>query len=179
VFGARGSGLVEAAGCADGVHVRVGTLSKAIGAAGGFVAGHAALIRWLAHAARPWIFSTAHPPAVAAAAWRAVELVSEEPHRRYELLARAADVRDRLSRAGVAVAGEAQILPLVVGQAEAAVAAAARLAEKDLFVPAIRPPSVPEGQSLLRVSLSWLHTPEDLDRIVRGVVAIAGGGAGA
>jgi 8-amino-7-oxononanoate synthase len=179
VFGARGSGLVEATGCADGVHVRVGTLSKALGAGGGFVAGHAALIRWLAHAARPWIFSTAHPPAVAAAAWRAVELLSEEPHRRHELLDRAADVRDRLSRAGLSVGGEAQIMPLVVGPAEAAVAAAARLSDEGLFVPAIRPPSVPAGASLLRASLSWQHTDDDLDRLVRGFVAVAAGRAGA
>lgn len=179
VFGARGSGLVEAAGCADGVHVRVGTLSKALGAGGGFVAGHADLIRWLAHAARPWIFSTAHPPAVAAAAWRALELLAEEPHRRHELLDRAADVRDRLSRAGLSVGGEAQILPLVVGTAEAAVAAAARLADAELFVPAIRPPSVPAGESLLRASLSWQHTDDDLDRLVRGFLAVAGRGAGA
>ncbi|MFM1996541.1 MAG: 8-amino-7-oxononanoate synthase [Planctomycetota bacterium] len=179
VFGARGSGLVEATGCADGVHVRVGTLSKALGAGGGFVAGNAVLIRWLAHAARPWIFSTAHPPAVAAAAWRAVELLSEEPRRRHELLDRAADVRDRLSRAGLSVGGEAQIMPLVVGPAEAAVATAARLSDEGLFVPAIRPPSVPAGASLLRASVSWQHTDDDLDRLVRGFVSVAAGRAGA
>jgi len=179
VFGERGSGLVEAAGCADGVHVRVGTLSKALGAGGGFVAGHADLIRWLAHAARPWIFSTAHPPAVAAAAWRAVELLAEEPHRRHELLDRAADVRDRLAHAGISVGGDAQILPLVVGTAEAAVAAAAHLADEGLFVPAIRPPSVPAGESLLRASLSWHHSTDDLDRLVRGLLAVAGGRSGA
>ncbi|MFM9196323.1 MAG: aminotransferase class I/II-fold pyridoxal phosphate-dependent enzyme, partial [Planctomycetia bacterium] len=87
VFGARGSGLVDETGCADGVHVRVGTLSKALAAAGGFVAGHAALVHWLKHKARAWIFSTAHPPAVAAAASRAIALVSAEPHRRRELQA--------------------------------------------------------------------------------------------
>jgi 8-amino-7-oxononanoate synthase len=179
VFGPRGSGLVEATGCSEGVHVRVGTLSKALGAGGGFVAGHAALIRWLAHAARPWIFSTAHPPAVAAAAWRAVELLAEEPHRRRELLARAADVRNRLSCAGLAVGGEAQILPLIMGSAEAAVAAAARLADEGLFVPAIRPPSVPAGKSLLRASLSWHHSADDLNRLVRGFLAVAGSEAGA
>jgi 8-amino-7-oxononanoate synthase len=174
VFGNRGSGLVEEAGCADGVAVRVGTLSKALGAAGGFVAGHAELIHWLRHKARAWIFSTAHPPAVAAAARRAIELLAEEPQRRRELLSRAEEVRRRLEHAGLDTGGAGgQILPVVVGEAAAAVAAAARLTEGGLFVPAIRPPSVPEGRSLVRVSLSWLHDATDLDRLVAGLVAVA------
>ena len=172
VFGLRGSGLVEEAGCADGVHVRTGTLSKALGAAGGFVAGHADLIRWLRHSARAWIFSTAHPPAVAAAATRAIELVAEEPHRRAELLARAAEFRDRLVAAGLDLGGaEAQIVPVVAGTAEAAVALSARLAEAGFFVPAIRPPSVPHGRSLIRASLSWLHPQSDLDQLADAIVA--------
>jgi len=172
VFGLHGSGLVEEAGCADGVHVRTGTLSKALGAAGGFVAGHAELIRWLRHSARAWIFSTAHPPAVAAAATRAIELVAEEPHRRAELLARAAAFRDRLAAAGLDLGGaEAQIVPVVAGTAEAAVALSARLAEAGFFVPAIRPPSVPHGRSLIRASLSWLHPQSDLDQLADAIVA--------
>jgi 8-amino-7-oxononanoate synthase len=172
VFGARGSGLVEEAGCADGVHVRTGTLSKALGAAGGFVAGHADLIRWLRHSARAWIFSTAHPPAIAAAAARAIELVAEEPHRRVELRAKAAVFRDRLSAAGLELGGaEAQIVPVVAGAAESAVALSARLAEAGFFVPAIRPPSVPHGRSLVRASLSWLHPQSDLDHLADAIVA--------
>jgi 8-amino-7-oxononanoate synthase len=172
VFGLRGSGLVEEAGCTDGVHVRTGTLSKALGAAGGFVAGHADLIRWLRHSARAWIFSTAHPPAVAAAATRAIELVAEEPHRRADLLARAAAFRDRLVAAGLDLGGaEAQIVPVVAGTAEATVALSARLAEAGFFVPAIRPPSVPHGRSLIRASLSWLHPQSDLDQLADAIVA--------
>ena len=166
VFGSRGSGLVEETGCGDGVHIRVGTLSKALAAAGGFVAGHAAMIHWLRHRARAWIFSTAHPPAVAAAATRAIALVAEEPHRRRELLDRAHALRDSLSRSGIDTGGAmTQILPIVIGAAPAAVAVSARLAEAGLFVPAIRPPSVPEGRSLVRVSLSWHHTAADLERL--------------
>jgi 8-amino-7-oxononanoate synthase len=173
VFGARGSGLVEETGCADGVHVRVGTLSKSLAAAGGFVAGHADLIHWLRHKARAWIFSTAHPPAVAAAATRALALVAEEPHRRRELLVRAADFRQTLLQNGLDVAGATtQIVPIVVGAARDAVAVSARLAEAGLFVPAIRPPSVPEGKSLVRVSLSWHHTAADLDRLAGTITSI-------
>ena len=171
VFGDKGSGLVEAAGCAAGVHVRVGTLSKALGAAGGFVAGHTDLVRWLRHAARAWIFSTAHPPAVAAAACRAIELLALEPERRRELLARAAAFRDRLAAEGLEVAAcGGQIVPIVVGDAERAVAVAGALAAEGLFVPAIRPPSVPAGRSLVRASVCWHHTAADLERLAAALV---------
>jgi len=170
VFGRRGSGLVEEAGCADGVHVRVGTLSKALAAAGGFVGGHADMIHWLRHKARSWIFSTAHPPAIAAAATRGITLLSEEPHRRHELLHRAAGFREQLGRGGRNIGGSTtQIVPIVVGAAAAAVAVSTRLAEAGLFVPAIRPPSVPEGRSLVRASLSWHHTADDLARLAHAI----------
>jgi len=166
VFGAKGSGLVEAAGCGDGVHVRIGTLSKALGSAGGFVAGHGRLVEWLRHKARAWIFSTAHPPAVAAAATRAIELVRQEPERRRELLERAAAFRAALLARGLEIGGAAaQIVPVAAGAPAAAVALSARLAEAGFFVPAIRPPSVPAGKSLVRASLSWLHTDNDLARL--------------
>lgn len=181
VFGERGSGLVEAAGCGDGVHVRVGTLSKALGTAGGFVAGPAPLIDWLRHAARAWVFSTAHPPGIAAAARRAVQLLAEEPFRRQEVLAKAAAFRARLTADGVATAARtspaahapheavSQIVPVVVGSAAAAVALAERLASDGFFVPAIRPPSVPQGGSLVRVSLSWHHTEDDLAALAASI----------
>ena len=172
VFGARGSGLVEETGCADGVHIRVGTLSKALGAAGGFVAGHGRMIEWLRHKARAWIFSTAHPPAVAGAATRAIELVGREPERRRELLERAAAFRTRLAARGVDLGGAAaQIVPVVAGEPAAAVALSARLAEAGYFVPAIRPPSVPPGRSLVRASLSWLHSEADLARLADALSA--------
>jgi len=175
VFGQRGSGLVEEAGCADGVHIRVGTLSKALAAAGGFVAGHAEMIHWLRHKARAWIFSTAHPPAVAAAATCAIALLSQEPYRRQELLTRAADFRQALRLKGLGVAGDTtQIVPIVIGTAAAAVHVAARLAESGFFVPAIRPPSVPEGKSLVRVSLSWNHTADDLEQLAAAIASILG-----
>lgn len=166
VFGAKGSGLVEEAGCRDGVQIRVGTLSKALGAAGGFVAGPAVLTDWLRHAARTWVFSTAHPPGVAAAATRAIGLLAEEPHRRAELRDKAADFRERLAAAGHAMAGIAgQIVPIVAGAPGAAVALAEKLVEAGFFLPAIRPPSVPDGRSLVRASLAWHHSDDDLSRL--------------
>ncbi len=171
VFGRRGSGLVEECSCADGVHVRVGTLSKALGAAGGFVAGHAALVEYLRHAARAWIFSTAHPPAVAAAATRALGLLATEPDRRRDLRARAAAFRAALARGGIDTGGAAaQIVPIVAGPAATAVALAATLADEGFFVPAIRPPSVPTGRSLVRASICWQHTAGDLERLAGAIL---------
>jgi 8-amino-7-oxononanoate synthase len=170
VFGHRGSGLVEETATADGVHVRVGTLSKALGAAGGFVAGNAKLIHWLRHTARAWIFSTAHPPGVAAAATRAIRLLAEEPRRRVDLLGHAAEFRIALKRQTLDIGeAESQIVPVIVGAPQAAVALSEQLADDGFFVPAIRPPSVPQGRSLVRVSLSWLHEPQDLTRLAEAI----------
>lgn len=167
VFGARGTGLAEAAGIQDRVDVHVGTLSKALGCSGGFVCGSRDLIDWLVNRARPYIFSTAAPPAASAAAIAALEIVSSEPQRRSELLAKAADLRQRLQAAGWDIGGStSQIVPVIVGEANATLQLAARLREQGLFVPAIRPPSVPPGRSLLRISLSYGHTPEMLDRLL-------------
>jgi 8-amino-7-oxononanoate synthase len=174
VFGLRGSGLVEETATADGVHVRVGTLSKALGAAGGFVAGNATLIHWLRHTARAWIFSTAHPAGVASAATRAIRLLAEEPQRRVDLLGRAADFRIALKRHGLDIGeAESQIVPVIVGAPQAAVALSEQLADEGFFVPAIRPPSVPVGRSLVRVSLSWLHEPRDLARLAEAIACHA------
>jgi 8-amino-7-oxononanoate synthase len=171
LFGERGSGLVEAAGVEAAVPIRIGTLSKALGSAGGFVAGHHRLMEFLRHRARAWMFSTAHPPAAAAAARRAIDLIAAEPHRRQELTARAAAFRQRLTDAGLATGdAAAQIVPVIVGEPGRAVAAATALAEAGFFVPAIRPPSVPAGESLLRVSLSWLHDDETLERLAGAII---------
>ena len=174
VFGDRGSGLVEETDTAGGVHVRVGTLSKALGAAGGFVAGNAAFIHWLRHRARGWMFSTAHPPGVAAAATRAIALVAKEPERRHDLGMRAGDFIGRLRRAGVDIGGaETHIVPVIAGSPRAAVDLAEKLFDEGFFTPAIRPPSVPAGKSLVRVSLSWLHEPRDLARLAEALAAHA------
>ncbi len=168
VFGPRGTGLVEELGLADRVHVRMGTLSKVLGSAGGFVAGQRLLIDWLVNRARSYVFSTAHPPAVCAAAGAALEIVREEPWRRTELLERAAGLRERLQAAGWNVgASSSQIIPLIVGDAGRTMHLAAQLREAGFWIPGIRPPSVPEGESLLRLSLTWGHTKAQLDELVQ------------
>lgn len=167
VFGAGGRGVAEQTGVESGVPIRVGTLSKSLGSAGGFVAGSRKLIEWLINRARPYIFSTAHPPAVAAAAIAALDIVRDEPHRRASLLERAAGLRACLKEQGWNIGDAAgQIIPIIIGDAAATMQLAARLREHGLFVPGIRPPSVPEGQSLLRISLSFGHTPSMIERLV-------------
>ncbi len=170
VFGANGRGVCEQLGVDDGVHVRVGTLSKALGSSGGFVAGSRPLIDWLANRARPYVFSTAMPEAMAAAGLEALRLVAAEPARRSRLLWDAARLRDRLSGAGLNVgASQSQIVPIRLGDPQQAMDAATALRKKGLFVPGIRPPTVPEGESLLRISLSWLHSTEHQDQLVQAL----------
>lgn len=149
------------------VHIRVGTLSKALGTGGGFVCGRQSLIDWLANRARTYVFSTAQPSAMSAAALAALDIVRDEPKRREQLVAAAASLRASLRKQGWNTGdSESQIIPIYVGDPERAVALAGRLREAGFFVPAIRPPSVPEGESLLRLSLCHHHTPEMVDALV-------------
>jgi 8-amino-7-oxononanoate synthase len=170
VFGPRGAGAVEHLGLEGRVHVRVGTLSKALGCQGGFVSGDRRLIDWLVNKARPYIFSTASIPANSAAAMAALDIVSGEPYRRQKLLAAAEDLRRRLRERGWNTGASAsQIVPVFVGESQAALRLAAALRERGLWAPAIRPPSVPVGQACLRISLSYGHTPEMVERLIEAL----------
>jgi 8-amino-7-oxononanoate synthase len=169
VFGPTGCGIVEhfAVACPDlkvRVHVRMGTLSKALGSGGGFVCGSQSLIDWLANRARTYVFSTAQPPATSAAAIAALDIVEREPNRRENLVRNATSLRERLRDGGWNTGdSESQIIPLIIGDAGRTMRLAASLREAGFFVPGIRPPSVPEGESLLRLSLCYRHTTEMID----------------
>jgi 8-amino-7-oxononanoate synthase len=166
VFGADGTGLAEEQGVAARIPIRIGTLSKALGSGGGFVASEQRLIDWLVNRARPYVFSTAHPPATAAASSAAIRIVLREPQRRTELLARAAWLRTELRRQGWQLGDAAtQIIPIIVGEAATAMRLHQELLEAGNFVPGIRPPSVPAGESLLRISLSYAHQQADLQEL--------------
>ena len=173
VFGERGRGVAEQLGVDCRAMVRVGTLSKALGGAGGFVCGSKSLVDWLANRARSYVFSTSHPAAVAAAGLAALDIVESEPQRRTELLRQAATLRERLRKQGWNVGDSAsQIVPIVVGAADRAMELASGLREWGLFVPGIRPPSVPVGESLLRLSLSYDHSPEMIDSLLSALAAL-------
>ncbi|MCC9607425.1 8-amino-7-oxononanoate synthase [Blastopirellula sp. JC732] len=166
VFGQHGRGVCEHLGVEEQVDVRIGTLSKALGGHGGFVVGSQTLIDWLLNRARSYVFSTAAPMAASAAMIAALQIVRDEPERRQLLLERAANLRETLRKQGWQVGGESQIIPILIGEPEPTMQASHRLREQGLFVPGIRPPSVPSGESLLRISLSYAHTPEHLDRLI-------------
>lgn len=167
VWGAAGRGSCEELRIETRNVVRVGTLSKALGSLGGFIAGPQLVIDWIRNAARPYIFSTAQPEAIAAASLAALRLVQREPRRRQELREKAAWVRGELLAQGWDLCGsESQIIPLRVGSSGRALRLAAELVEAGLFVPAIRPPAVPEESARLRLSLSWLHSADQLQCLV-------------
>jgi 8-amino-7-oxononanoate synthase len=167
VFGASGRGIAEAQEVEPRIPVRVGTLSKALGSHGGYVVGERRLIDWLVNRARPYVFSTAAPAAVAAASLAALDVVITEPERRVILLERAAELRHRLAGLGWNVGNSvSQIIPIVVGEADSAVRLSASLRQKGLLVPAIRPPTVPKGEACLRISLSYAHSAEMIDWLV-------------
>lgn len=150
--------------------IRIGTLSKAIGSAGGFVVGSQSLIRWLANRARSYVFSTAHPAANAAAALESLKIIGANPTAGEKLLRQAADLRSELTKLGWEVTPSAShIIPLRVGAAEQALELAARLRETGYWIPAIRPPSVPEGQSLLRMSLTAAHNEEMIEGLLEAL----------
>ncbi len=172
VFGPRGGGLVDALGLEDAVEVQIGTLSKAIGALGGYVAGSRALIDTVVNDARTFIYTTALPPAIAAAAHAAIGLIAREPERRARLLSHAAMLRAQLSAAGFRVsAGESPILPVIIGDAAAAIAMSDALLDRGVLVPAIRPPTVPAGTARLRVTPMATHTDADLAEAVDVFIA--------
>ncbi len=178
VLGDHGRGLTDllpAGGYPSERIINIGTLSKALGSQGGFVCGSRRLIAWLVNHARPYIFSTALAPPSAAAARRAVEIVQTEPERRNHLFSLVERLYTRLRKDGNPLtASTCQIVPVIVGDAAAAMAVSRRLEELGLLVPAIRPPSVPEGTARLRVSLTAGHTAEDVDRLVERVRSCAG-----
>lgn len=170
VFGASGRGLCQEFDVEADVHVRIGTLSKSLGSHGGFVAGPQRLIDWLINRARSYVFSTAAPGALAAAGRAALAIVDAEPHRRTELLVQAAWLRAELDRLGWNTGqSQSQIVPVVLGTPERALALSAKLLDAGLFVPAIRPPTVPEGEACLRISLSWRHDEAMLGRLLEAL----------
>jgi glycine C-acetyltransferase/8-amino-7-oxononanoate synthase len=162
-LGPGGRGTVAEAGLEGEVDVIVGTLGKALGSYGAFAACDHAVARYLVNSARSLIFSTGLPPAAAAAAMAALELLVEQPRRVERLADNAATLRDELAREGFDVSGsETQILPLIVGDADLAMRICEAALEQGVFAQAIRPPTVPEGTSRLRLAVMASHTRGEL-----------------
>jgi 8-amino-7-oxononanoate synthase len=147
--------------------ILMGTLGKALGVFGAFVAGEAALIETLIQRARTYIYTTALPPAVAEAARASLKLVLEESWRREHLQALVAQFRAGAQKLGFTLtASPTPIQPLILGEAAEALAAARRLRERGILIPAIRPPTVPEGSARLRITFSAAHEAAHVDRLL-------------
>jgi 8-amino-7-oxononanoate synthase len=176
VLGASGGGAVEHFGLdADAVPVLVGTLGKAFGSFGAFVAGSGELIELLMQKARSYIYTTALPQPVAAASRKALEIAQRESWRRERVLALTARFRAGARQLGVPVMGPpgghplTPIQPVLMGSAEAALQAQRELSAAGYCVVAIRPPTVPRGSARLRVTLSAAHTEAQLDALLEAL----------
>jgi 8-amino-7-oxononanoate synthase len=169
LYGARGAGRVEELGLRERVLATVHTGGKALGSGGAWIAGPAVLRDLLLHRARPLVFSTAPLPVLAAALRAGLELLTREPQRRVEVHAKAALLRKALAEAGVAAGGASAIVPLVVGENEAALALQEGLARAGFDARAVRPPTVPEGQARLRVTVRYPVANADLLRFAAEV----------
>jgi 8-amino-7-oxononanoate synthase len=167
LYGNRGSGLIEACGIERDVCLSVNTAGKALGVSGAFVAGPAWAIGYLIQRARPFIFSTAPPPSLAAALEASLHIIEREPQRRARLTSRVQYFRNALRAAGVPVPdGFAQIIPIVLGDNDRVLLAAGELQARGFDVRAIRPPSVAPGTARLRIAVNVGLSDETIDRFV-------------
>lgn len=178
-IGPGGRGSVAEAGLEDEVDIVVGTLGKSLGAYGAYACTSRTMAKYLVNTARTLIFSTALPPPAVAAAGAALELLSEEPQRVERLQRNARVLREALAEQGMRTGGSTtQVLPLVVGQADDAVRVCERALERGIFAQAIRPPTVPDGSSRLRLAVMASHTRTELQEaatvLAQAIRAIVG-----
>jgi len=167
IFGANGAGVVAKLGLGGRVAVQMGTLGKALGGFGAYVAGSLALRELLINRCRSFIFTTSLPPAIMAMALAAIDLVEHEPERREALWNNCRMLQAGLRELGFSLgSGESPILPLVIGDAGKCMQFSERLLEKGIFAQGIRPPTVPPGTSRLRITLMATHTRAQIDRAI-------------
>ena len=175
VLGEHGRGTAEHFGLVGEIDIITSTLGKALGgAAGGFVAGSAAVCDYLTQRARPQLFSNALPPTVAASALASVEFLETHPERVATLRANARYFRERLLELGFKpLPGETPIIPVILGETAAAIKMSDLLLAEGVFVTGFGYPVVPQGQARLRCQISAAHTREHLDRAVAAIVQVA------
>jgi glycine C-acetyltransferase len=174
VLGRTGRGTAEHFGVLGEVDVITSTLGKALGgAAGGFVAGSAALCDYLTQRSRPQLFSNALPPTVAGSALAAIELIERQPERVQTLRDNARYFRERIIEAGFSpLAGETPIIPIIVGETAAAIQMSEMLLDEGVFVTGFGFPVVPQGEARVRCQISAAHTRADLDEAVAAFVRV-------
>jgi len=174
VLGELGRGAPEHCGVHDQIDVHIGTLSKAIGAEGGYIAGCRSMIDFLRNKARPFMFSTSLSPGVIASALCAFDLIEAEPERRIRVLQLANDLRRKLQHFKLSVPdGVTPIIPVIIGGADDAVAFSRALEAHGIFAPAIRPPTVPTGSSRIRLTVMANHSNENIEYIAQTFTKVA------
>ncbi len=178
VMGAGGRGTIEHFHLESAIPFHMGTLSKALGSCGGFIAGPESLTQYVMNAGRSFLFTTAPTPGSAAAAAEALTIVQREPERRTRLWANRQRLFAGLGQLGFRLSpSESPILPILVGQADKTVAFAEALLRRGVFAPAIRPPTVPESTSRIRVTITSEHTAAQIDEALTAF-RLAGESAG-
>ncbi|MBI3280501.1 MAG: glycine C-acetyltransferase [Acidobacteria bacterium] len=174
VLGSAGRGTIDHFGMHGRVQIQVGTLSKAVGVLGGYVCGSRDLIDFLYHRARPFLFSTSHPPAVAAACLAAFDVLEQEPERMRELWANTRHFQDALRAQGFSLGATATpITPIMVGEARKAFEFSRALFDQGVFAVGIGYPTVPEGKARIRAIVTATHTRDQLDRAVEILTRVA------
>ncbi len=170
VFGRTGRGLTEHFGVSGKIDVVMGTLSKALGSVGGFIAGKAILKETLINRSKEFIYTTAPSPAASAAALASLEFIEKNPNLRKKLWINIDRARRGLSEAGFDLMdSEGPILPILIGDTKKAVAMKAFLAKEGIFAPAIRPPTVPKGTDRIRLSVTAQHSESDIERLLNAL----------
>jgi 8-amino-7-oxononanoate synthase len=173
VLGTNGSGTSDHFGLKGEIDIQMGTLSKALASEGGYVAGKQCLIDYLRNKARSFIFSTALAPHTIAVSLNALDIVTNEPGPRRFLIANSLWFQARLISAGFRVMESmTPIIPLIIGEAGIAVRFSSRLMDHGIYIPAIRPPSVPAGTSRLRITLMATHTRKDLECALQRILDV-------
>ena len=174
VLGPDGQGTLAHLGVRSDRIVHMGTLGKAAGVAGAFVAGSADIIEWLVQRARTYVFTTASPPLLAATISASLDVIRDEAWRRDRLRSHARALQIGMSGLPwVSMPSETAIQPLVVGDNAAVMALMEGLWHRGFWVPGIRPPTVPQGTARLRISLSAQHTPEQVAALVAALRAVS------
>jgi 8-amino-7-oxononanoate synthase len=174
-FGPNGAGLVEELDLAGQIDIIIAPLGKAFGASGGIVAAQKNVIDYLINKARPFIYTTAPPPANCAAIMAGLQIVKTEPQRRKKLAENAQYLRDKLAKAGFDTGqSSTHIIPVIIGDADKTTKISAELLEAGYFACAIRPPTVANDSSRLRISVQCNHTAKQIDGLVEALKAISG-----
>ena len=174
LFGPNGGGVIEEEGVSSQIDFAMGTFGKALGSYGAYVAASGSMVDYLINRARPFIYSTALPPAVVGASLAAIKIVQEQPELRQKLFAKVDLFKSILAEGGLKDLGSSQILPVLVGASTVAVGLAEELQRKNIFTTAVRPPTVPEGTARLRFSITLHQKNSVLQETARTLLEILG-----